>query len=843
MGRGLVPRPMIFCLPMMEERRNLHTWGILVSLTASVFLLFVAAGMAGGRSDLLMPLDDVYIHFQYARQFALGEPYSYNPGQSPSSGATSFLYPFILAFGYLAGFNNLNLGLWAMIVGALALLITLWGVYRFLGLLGVPWLWRTTGTVLLGLTGSLTWHFFSGMETGLVVAAMIWVLVGLVERRLLLFLVAAIFLALIRPEGGIMAVFAAASWPFFNYSVALTSRSFWLLLVPGALLLQPVVNWLLTGTFVASGNQAKSLFGLVPQDWTMIIGRIVEQFFRMWWEFATGYSPREGWMLPPGLLLLSIVGLVLLTVSKRWRVIGGLILVWWVTISAAVATLDTAFWHFKRYQVPIMVLFWPLATYALWFMYLRWRTLRSLKIMISTYAAIFGVLLTAQFLFYHYRNVSYVRDQPFAMANWLSTNTSDEAVVAVHDVGLMRYVGQRTTLDIVGLTTPGAAHYWRNGPGSVAEFLIREQPDYIANYGLGHGYGLRLLSQTDLYENKLAEFPVDLEQHLNVALAANSQAIYQPDWSELPLLNRILPSLMGYPRIATGLKAESIHLLNVADTQSELDNNYAYMRLPSFAGFATIVQQQRVMLCLLHDCELLEGGRTAVISESFTTPAQSQYDDVLLLSLVDASEAAQLTYLLGEQIVASRTIPHVPGNFWPLWVRLPVSGSDQETVRIVAGEGQTYTSYAHVFLVGEYRPNQVRRLPWVDFDNGEFSLTDVEWAITDQSLLLSLEWTTYRPVVGDYRLFIHIYDDVNQPPVAQWDGYSMGGPPSNWLVGTFTDRIVLDLAQLSPGRYTLAAGFYDPAKPQHRATVMSEQLVTIADGRVILGIVELDQNG
>ncbi len=48
-----------------------------------------------------MPLDDAYIHFQYARSIATGQPYAYNPGLPPTSGATSFLYPYLLALGYL----------------------------------------------------------------------------------------------------------------------------------------------------------------------------------------------------------------------------------------------------------------------------------------------------------------------------------------------------------------------------------------------------------------------------------------------------------------------------------------------------------------------------------------------------------------------------------------------------------------------------------------------------------------------------------------------------------------------------------------------------------------------
>ena len=115
------------------------------------------------------------------------------------------------------------------------------------------------------------------------------------------------------------------------------------------------------------------------------------------------------------------------------------------------------------------------------------------------------------------------------MARWLQANTPKDALIAVHDVGMMRYMGGRNTLDMVGLTTPGAAAYWRNGPGSIAEFLIQERPDYIASYGKEHGLGLGMIAQTSIYGDPLAEFPVVLDDYYNVALAGNLQGVYQPD--------------------------------------------------------------------------------------------------------------------------------------------------------------------------------------------------------------------------------------------------------------------------------------------------------------------------
>src|SRR5690606_19680699 len=119
-----------------------------------------------------------------------------------------------------------------------------------------------------------------------------------------------------------------------------------------------------------------------------------------------------------------------------------------------------AFWHFKRYQMPMLALFFPLSA---WFLAEILQRFPKMRYPIYGFSGlvvpIFGIVLFFQFQHYHAMNVSYVYQQPYQMGIWLRDNTSEDALIAVHDVGLMRYVGERNTLDIVGLTTPNAASY------------------------------------------------------------------------------------------------------------------------------------------------------------------------------------------------------------------------------------------------------------------------------------------------------------------------------------------------------------------------------------------------
>lgn len=119
------------------------------------------------------PLDDVFIHFDYARATALGHPFEWTIGNGYSSGNTSLFYPFVLAAGYLIGFQEEQLMVWAAIVAAVSVFGTMLGVRRlFFATAGDTW-GRISSyllpPVLLSI-GALNWSFWSGMEVAIFVA-------------------------------------------------------------------------------------------------------------------------------------------------------------------------------------------------------------------------------------------------------------------------------------------------------------------------------------------------------------------------------------------------------------------------------------------------------------------------------------------------------------------------------------------------------------------------------------------------------------------------------------------------------------------------------------------------
>src|SRR5688572_4992576 len=119
-------------------------------------------GQQGGLGPWSAPLDDVFIHFDFARSAARGNPFEWSEGNGYSSGGTSLLYPFVLAVGELGGFRGLELMEWAAIVACVSVFALLLVLRR--AFVNLP---RATSylvpVALLGV-GALSWSFFSGME-------------------------------------------------------------------------------------------------------------------------------------------------------------------------------------------------------------------------------------------------------------------------------------------------------------------------------------------------------------------------------------------------------------------------------------------------------------------------------------------------------------------------------------------------------------------------------------------------------------------------------------------------------------------------------------------------------
>jgi len=814
--------------PHVSRAANLLVWLSCCILAGSTFIIYLGLGQSSGQG-VVMPLDDAYIHFQYARQLASGQPYIYNPGLPPTSGATSFLYPYVLAIGSLLGFSGQNLGIWALAVGFAALALCGWLIYRFSLGCGVPLSIAALGGFAFQLHGAAAWHAASGMETMLATLFLLWLLNALLQSQHRAAIVAASLCALTRPEGLIAAgaamlvlagqnIASVEGETFFTRlknSLRLTSGRWLALLIPfAAALVQPAVNYLLTGSAVASGNAAKSLFGIIPLDLSVIAARIAENFVRMWREWVT--SSGALWYVGPFVATLAVLGGIALWLMRQRRIVV-FVLLTLVFTALAISTLDTAFWHFKRYQMPLIALFSAFAPLGAAFLANgfsispRWRARKVLLVAAGASVAV-TLVISWRFAPAYAANTGYVAAQPLLMARWLFENAPDEAAVAVHDVGAMRYLGERTTLDIVGLTTPGAADYWRNGPGSVGEFIDAQRPDLIASYGEGHGLGLGYLAATDLYAETLAEYRVTLDPAINVALAAELQGIYLPDYTAADNANQ----LSGLPNVAAYLDGLTrVDILDVADIQSERAHNYLWRNDELPGGFPTEYYQFDTLGCAAN-CSVMDGGRRINGEERFSIHATPGEDVVLVTRLHPANAGRYQVFASGE-LVAERVVPMLPGAFLEVPVLIPGSlvMGDATEIRIVpVSEGNFYMPYTHFVYQGHYAPPAPQNTPLSSFQNGSIQLLAAELAPQDGVLQVRLNWNQPADLpqpTGDYVIFVHVLGEDGSI-AAQADRRPGNGtlPPGNWLPGQLADQLDISISHLPPGTYDVVLGLFDP---------------------------------
>lgn len=805
-----------------SSRDLLLAWLVCCALASLVFVVYVAASIAESQGDIIMPLDDAYIHFQYARQITNLEPYVYNPGSGPTSGATSFLYPYVLAVGYAIGFSGLALGLWAMAVGALALLACAWLVMLLVRAWGMPlWAACAAGAIFM-LNGAMSWHAMSGMETSLVMALALALLYAIHARHIPAVSICASLLALMRPETGLMALAACAA---LLVDWATTSRKqstrfnrriiLWLVMPVAAFGVQPAINLLLTGSASASGSQAKSILGTVPFYWDLVIERILINFTRMWREFALG-----GLYLPIFVPPLALVGWVALL--RRNRLLALVAAAWLLAMTGAIATLDTAFWHFKRYQMPLLALMFPLAAsgaavVASWLLpYLRNQPLRRAAALIALFLALaFTLPSSAEFVRLYRVNVANIAAQPLPMARWLFVNTPPDAVIAVHDVGMMRYIGDRVTLDMVGLTTPSAADSWRSGPGAVGEFLLAHEPppDYVAAYTTARG--LNYLVDAGLYGTLLVGFTATYDPADNVAVGADFQGIYAVDAASFVRASHPAPVQRAIQAYIDGMAL--VDELNVASLEDERAHEYTWRDGERLPGFSTEFYAFESLDCDPQQCRVMGGGRRINGEEQFTLAAIPGQDMILVTRLHPAS-AGRFDVYAGDHFIGTRVIPAMPGRWLEIPTLIPAQfiTADGVRIRIVPHTpGGHYQPYHHWAWQGSSVVPGARQLDRAAalFQDGAVGLIVPEnaWRIEAGRLSLTLEWVTMQGAAGDYKMFVHLYDDINGPPVAQVDVYPGAGtlPPGNWLPGVISDTIVVDLTEIPPGRYSIAVGLYE----------------------------------
>lgn len=445
---------------------------LLLTLCAAALLAAFAAAQRRYTGGVWgAPLDDAWIHFQFARNLARGDGFSYNPGE-PTPGSTAPLWTLLLAIPALIVPDQLLLP--GLALSALGLLACLWLTYGLTFDLTASRAAALTAGLATLAVGRLVWAGWSAMETTLFAALTAGVIWGYRRAGLVWWVALTAGLAAqLRPEGHALFALLGVLWLFAQRP---RGRAAWrpaigavivytLTALPYVLFCLAVTGRPLPNTFYAKSS-ADVLF-----SW-----RALRETAQLHWAD----NPVAFLLLPLGIWPL-------------WRH-NRLLLLWLIGLPLLVALLVDFVWHHGRYSLPIAplvgataVVGWhwavgriprPAVRQALWLggaALILWGGARQLPF----WAEMLG------------RNTAEINDIDVALGRWLAEHTAPDALIAVDDIGAIAYLSERRIFDLNGLVSPAVWPVLAEPVGlprntAMLRLLADVQPDYLAIFPNWH---------------------------------------------------------------------------------------------------------------------------------------------------------------------------------------------------------------------------------------------------------------------------------------------------------------------------------------------------------------------
>lgn len=509
---------------------------LLLSGVLPLALLLFSEFQLTGRVDGV-PLDDSWIHYQYADNLRSGFGFSFNPCEQ-TPGSTSPLWVLLLSaigFGYVIP---------AKLLGMLTFLASGLLVFRILEDAGVnSWISLICGMGTFWV-GRFAWAAPSGMETTSfaflsLVGVMLWAKDTRGRLRWVTSLVFALA-CLLRPEGYLLLILAAATWVIFRVGkttwVELARNVFGFLLFAG-LLISPYLIF----SYLTTGQAFTSTFYVKSSTWSCEPG--VAYF---------GWISGAFFIDQPVAFVFGIIGSLTLIAQRKVKEqpIQVMAALWWLLLPVAYGFLAPCISsYYLRYTTPVL----PMMMMAGGFgaqEFGRWLRNRkrpenaALKPerVFSLPASLLGegslISLLVFFVFwmpYFGYSVSDIRTMHVKLGEWLAANTSRDAVLAVNDVGAIGFFADRRVIDLGGLVTPEVVPLILDKqPGewddSLAEFLKQKRPDYLVVFPEWYPKFESLLPLQEIYTVQLADRQIAGMQGVTVVAGGGRMVVYRLDW-------------------------------------------------------------------------------------------------------------------------------------------------------------------------------------------------------------------------------------------------------------------------------------------------------------------------
>lgn len=506
-------------------KSSLHFFQPLLIVILSIFIFFLFgfqeqryAGTQG------VPLDDSWIHFQFARNVAEGNGFSYNSGER-TPGSTSPLWVYILAGIYRVTHEFI---ITSKILGLLFLIASAWFMYTISMMIDPDRRIAFFVALFTVFSGRLFWGALSGMEIGLFTLLTVVGIYLFMKHReaslqsyLSTFFVGLATLA--RPEGVALFLFTffIRIWLMFSRDGEQSSGAVTLhkaaalglhLLIFGTIVFPEIVFCLhSTGRPLPNTFYAKT-HGIQLSSMSIVyLVKVTYYFFKD--------HPLLFCALPFGL----------------WRVRREIyygraktiiLLLWFVGFPILNAVINPITWHHGRYFMFLIPLFFLFSIHGIYYVgELKRRGTMRFKVGVIVLSFFLSIGLLFHWSRVYAQNADNINQMDVRMGRWLEANLPQDAVVAASDVGAIAFFSARNIIDTDGLITSEIIPLLKKmgRQQGVFKYLQSERPDFVVAFYNEFQF---LTVRYDIFE------PVfSLRVTKNTILGGDRMVVYKANWS------------------------------------------------------------------------------------------------------------------------------------------------------------------------------------------------------------------------------------------------------------------------------------------------------------------------
>jgi len=467
----------------------------LLAVGCALFLALVYLISPSAESDAALrglPLDDSWIHLDYARSLAQGLGFSYNPGYR-EAGLSSPLWALLLGLGHASLVPTGISPQWVAKGASLLIALTIpVATYLLVLRLGLGKIWGWLAAFLVALDPNLTYGSVSGMEVTLATLLILIAVLLALKGQVLGAGLTLGGLVITRAEGVPIALLIGGGLLVRKY----------LERTPGELIL-------LTKYEVTSGLKLFLPALVLGGSWALlnysVNGTFLPNTYYVKHGFHLGYfAPENLWALASGYLrhlpyfsglmavfsLTAIVAVLLNLIRSRSYFQAGLLLgipisqLYLFSINIPLSTEGPWIYYTRRYMdflIPFWCILLVFGTQTIWSNVAKKGDRLLTAVVPAAVLAMLGILgfnlvrIHGDFVREYYEDTRRVETVDVAIGKWVAANLPTDATIGITEAGAVRYFAHpdQTIIDFLGLNCHVCV-------GQPPQYIIEVlQPDYL----------------------------------------------------------------------------------------------------------------------------------------------------------------------------------------------------------------------------------------------------------------------------------------------------------------------------------------------------------------------------